>query len=69
MLARDAFLQELASLGRLIGLDTLPKGASIETQSFLAKVVAEHGTEVLWNIAKANFAPVKPYLGSLFRGA
>jgi len=69
VLARDAFLQELASLGRLIGLDTLPKGASIETQSFLAKVVAEHGTEVLWNIAKANFAPVKPYLGSLFDGA
>lgn len=69
VVARDAFLQGLASLGRMVGLDALPKGASIETQSLLAKVVAEHGTDVLWNIAKVNFAPVKPFLGSLFHGA
>jgi ribonuclease HIII len=69
VLARDAFLEGLATLAQQYGLGILPKGASVDTQSLLAKVVADHGTEILWKIAKVNFAPVKPYLGSLFHGA
>lgn len=69
VLARDAFLDGLVTLAQQYGLGILPKGASVDTQSLLAKIVADHGTDILWKIAKVNFAPVKPYLGSLFHGA
>ena len=69
VLARDAFLDGLVTLAQQYGLGILPKGASVDTQSLLAKLVADHGTDILWKIAKVNFAPVKPYLGSLFHGA
>ena len=66
VLARAAFLDGLEQTARDSGLDGLPKGASIEAQSFMRRLASDRGKDILRSIAKVNFAPVKECLDSLF---
>jgi ribonuclease HIII len=66
VLARAAFLDGLDRTARDSGIDRLPKGASLETQAFMSRLVAERGKDILRSIAKVNFAPVRACLDSLF---
>jgi ribonuclease HIII len=54
ILARDAFVQRLGSLGREFGL-TLPKGASAQVIAAAQAFVARHGAEKLGRVAKLHF--------------
>ncbi|MCX6085575.1 MAG: DUF3378 domain-containing protein [Caldiserica bacterium] len=66
VLARAAFLEGLEQTGRNGRVGRLPKGASLEAQSFMRRLASEKGKEVLRLVAKVNFAPVKECLNSLF---
>lgn len=66
VLARAAFLDGLDRTARDSGIERLPKGASLETQAFMSRLVAERGSDILRSIAKVNFAPVRACLDSLF---
>ncbi|MCX6063723.1 MAG: DUF3378 domain-containing protein [Caldiserica bacterium] len=66
VLARAAFLEGLERTGRDSGVGRLPKGASMEAQSFMRRLASERGKEMLRSVAKVNFAPVKECLNSLF---
>jgi ribonuclease HIII len=66
VLARAAFLDGLERTARDSGVDRLPKGASMEAQTFMRHLASDKGKDVLRSVAKVNFAPVKSCLESLF---
>lgn len=66
VLARAAFLEGLERTAGENGLPYLPKGASTETQTFMRRLAAERGGDLLQSVAKVNFAPVKECLNGLF---
>jgi len=66
VLARAAFLDGLEKTAKQSGLDRLPKGASMETQAYMRRLVSDGSKDILRSIAKVNFAPVKECLDSLF---
>lgn len=66
VLARAAFLDGLERTARDGGVVRLPKGASMEAQTFMRRLASDRGKAVLRSVAKVNFAPVKACLESLF---
>jgi len=66
VLARAAFLDGLERTARDSGVVRLPKGASMEAQTFMRRLASDKGKDVLRSVAKVNFAPVKSCLESLF---
>jgi ribonuclease HIII len=66
VLARAAFLDGLERTARNNGVVRLPKGASMEAQAFMRRLASDKGKDILRSVAKANFAPVKACLDSLF---
>lgn len=61
ILARDAFIQSLKSLGEPFNC-TLPSGASSQVDAFARRLVKQYGPEVLYDTAKYHFANTKKIL-------
>lgn len=54
IIARHAFVQHFELLSKEVGV-TLPKGAGVRVDEVAAKLIKQHGTEILSEISKLHF--------------